>query len=75
MQLHVVRVNTDDNIADLPSRKVFVLMYLCLRRYYSSPQDFSLLKMMGAVEVQPKLDGEHLTSQAWEELQERWRLL
>ena len=73
MELFVRRVSTDDNIADLPSRKVRnnvvcnVTVHPCETR-----QEFKLLPMRGAIEVPPVLNDQLGQECAWAELQERW---
>ena len=75
MRLHIVRVATDDNIADLPSRMVgsHVLPVLSYHTLVSH-QDFELLKRMGAAECEPKLCEQYMSGDAWDVLQERWHL-
>lgn len=75
MKLHVVRVATKDNIADLPSREA---RPRALRATRHEPllavQEFALLRSIGATEVAPVLHDCYAADRAWEELQERWRL-
>ena len=57
MQIFVVRVATDDNIADLPSRRVRRHSMHC-RVTRATRQDFQLLREMSATEVEPVLKKE-----------------
>ena len=58
MQLWVVRVATDDNIADLPSRP--------------SATNFAFMESIGAVEVDPFLPLGYYEEHTWEIMHERW---
>ena len=73
MQIFVVRVATDDNIADLPSRRVRHRFVRC-RMFCAARQDFQLLREMSATEVEPCLKKELSDAESWAILQERWRL-
>ena len=55
MAVYVQRVDTDDNIADLPSRG-----------------SFHILRRLGAMYVQPRLEPCFRASTAWSILQDRW---
>ena len=75
IDMHVVRVPTDDNIADLPSRKVRVL-WLCSFQFpthvHMLYQDLNIFESAGATFMPPRLDAMYEKPGAWEVLQERW---
>ena len=62
---HIVRVASEDNIADLPSRRDFNLFEALCAAPHSSK---------AAVQMQPVLSEVFQHENCWEELQERWRL-
>ena len=74
MDLFVVRVATELNVADLPSRQVSRFPRARGLRCQGA-QDFALLKRMGAVEVEPVLTPLFKDAETWAVLQERWRLV
>ena len=75
MDLFIKRVATEDNIADLPSRKVRPLAVWCFIRLFSLPgQDFELMNQLGMTFVEPVLAELYEDAAAWEALQERWQL-
>lgn len=75
LDIHVVRVATDDNLADLPSRQVRILEFRKRFRalFCSSRKEFRALHLCGAIKMQPVLEHGDLQPEAWEVLQERWR--
>ena len=70
LTIWVKRVDTESNIADLPSRKVaLALTAMRVRCLLRANKDFAALRRCGATELQPELWEE---MQSWDELQERW---
>ena len=76
LEVWVKRVKTEDNIADLPSRRVRHNYCVLSSSVYVFPccQDFALLNAMGALEVAPRLHDDYECTATWEVLQERWLL-
>ena len=72
MRVFVKRVSTDDNIADLPSRKVMIVHSLVAVSFVAL-QEFSLLASIGAQEVPPVLLETLSDAETWGVLQERWK--
>ena len=75
LDIHVVRVATDDNLADLPSRQVQILLlktFPCSALCFPC-KVFRALHLCGAAKMKPVLEHGDLQPEAWEELQERWR--
>ena len=74
MHLFIKRVATDDNIADLPSRKAPAPLCSFSRasQSVSHVQAFELLRERGMREVPPCLDNVFADVGAWDELKERW---
>ena len=75
MAIFVERVETDDNIADLPSRLVcsgrFELFRPCFRL---SSEEFDTLRALGTEEWAPYMDDAYEDNETWEVLRERWSL-
>ena len=66
-EAHVVRVPTDDNIADLPSRyRAAAALALGLHAYFR--ECYRLLRTLGAKAVAPTLQEVYLQAQTWEQL-------
>ena len=77
MQLFIKRVATDDNIADLPSRRVCFCAFIGGGMHFVIKcvvQEFRVLVEMGAVEVQAVLHDVYTNPTTWDEMQERWRM-
>ena len=79
INMHVIRVATDDNIADLPSRKVkhrytSRKVSRVKRHTTTCVQEFEIFENAGAFFTPPKLDSMYAAPAAWETLQERWAL-
>ena len=75
MSLFVLRVATDDNIADLPSRGARPRALWCCPVSLCGPQELSLLRRKGAIELEPCLQSVYQDNEAGAVLQERWKLL
>ena len=81
IHMHIKRVATDVNIADLPSRKD---RFVCMPCYVVSAftidwglcliQDFELLRACGMIQIEPVFRDVYGLASTWEVLQERWAL-
>ena len=79
VDMHVIRVATDDNIADLPSRMVRDMKHWARGAQRKTKrafvyQEFEILESAEAVFLPPRLDSMYANPAAWEVLQERWAL-
>jgi hypothetical protein len=76
LSLHILRVGTHDNIADLPSRGVGAVA--CVRGAHRVAralwQELRLLQAAGAEQFEPVLEKAYWNERTWEVLHERWRL-
>ena len=74
MEILILRVPTDDNIADIPSREVrqcrasHASMVLC----FWQAEESGAMRRLGAEFVTPKIAMECDDGRMWEVLQERW---
>ena len=73
LNIHVRRVATDDNIADLPSRWESATRAHLQNQVYSRCRlELGILRQVGATEVEPKLPSRCESQECWNILHERW---
>ena len=72
-QVHIVRVPTDENIADNPSRHAGIAIQLrAAETAHNARESYTLLSRIGAKVVEASLDERYLDAKTWEALSLRF---